>query len=1633
MPAPSPKLRFLGKLIAGLIIGVMAVSISLAIIRPQPVRAFFGEAIAAAIWKEIKDQLREIRRDIKAKLGRVAKISADVAFKNSLRVFAGKLAEDTATWIASAGTGQKPLFITDKKYFTKLADAAAGDFLDTYAKDLFGANICNPADIQKKLRILQTVEGLTLPSPIESCQKRCREDSTKRQQTVQQIEQARAQAEKDAGSERQTGSPIAGYRCNVNAPPGANANTRPDEYEWGPPGVEMSATQCATTLAAIINKERARDANQVQQCLRQCSTGQRKAACTATEAWRNLDAAKLTAQVNVYFDPGENDIGQILRIYGAAQQRREIAVGEERVLIESRIRPTTTKVTDEATSPSAAVEKKLKQAIEESTAAEKVYTGSLAADIVRIFTNTLTQRLTERFFKGKCGLNPAACRGPGQATSPAGSLLVSTLTGVAAAKLQFASLGQIDYISGDASQTEDVFPLLRNRGLVVDERLAQAVNEKKTVKEALEVGLLDGEKTFGFDLQGNEPPDGYPYRLILYLRHYRVVPVGWELAAQHLKNFDRRDIGLNDLVKLYDQRTVKDGAGRDVPNAYYGLIDPNWVLKLPSTLCKRRGAGEEIVTRRFVCDQDNNALGGQAGTINCGPQGNDVGRWILSRNTDYCTDEQSCIAENDDGSCRQFGYCFAEKRVWRFGGTSCPNYYASCTAYTSQIGQDVAYLANTTDQQGCSSDNAGCRWYCDDPAGPDANGRWSCAAGTTTNRLYLDRDAEQCSEAAAGCTEFLGAKDGANIAANGSFEYFSGTLDDGQPDTFGNWLGSGEAVRSDNSFVTNVQNEVALETSAAIDGTYRSSAPLAGRPFSLSFYGRTVGGTSCGGSVDLQIGGHLPAAGLNPTYGPSWQRFVVTAPSVPSGTPLTDEVRYGISASCTILVDNVQLEEGSTATAYRDYGAANRAYLTNRKLSCAANEVGCELYTSVTTRQRVPGVVTDVNRCPASAVGCKAFREMPIDRIPQRPATDPVYLIPATGSQCPALAVGCEEYTNLDIQARGGEAREYFSYLKQCVRPDQIPGSQATFYSWVGSESRGFELKTYRLVRSTVDPGPCTNLSVGSAGADPSCTDTAATLGSCSPVDLQRNPDCTEFFSADGAQVFYRLRSRVITVTETCHPARNTNDQAAGLDRIYMIAPEESLRCSGHQANCREYKGNAGNNTRLAFQDSFDDGDALGWQLQSGGGPSNESVTVGGHSLRLVSGTSAIASDTIRPQLTEGKSYLLSLWARTAVNQAAPELQQVFFDNGNAAENLALVASPGQDLSTQWNLYRLGPVFFGRAVGASERLTFIVNGDIFLDSVVLTEITDSVFLIKGSARSCQASEANCERYTDRANRPHTLTGFSNLCSEDKVGCQELINTQNSTRPDQFTVRGVVTPADVSERWVVSTQARCQAQDKGCTRLGRPTLDANGQLVDWATVSLKKNPDRFEQILCQAGEEFCTEYTSKIDGSKHYFRDPGERTCSYARRPGESEFRWLKTGTTEDCPSIKLIDRCERRSVAGVDQFCYASSPEGTCQSCLVRACEAEESGCNEYRDPSDPTGCRIDCPLEIFQGKPQTVNQFCSPQEPRDGGIPGCRSYTYLKQSVEGTAAECGQQVNLTEGCRPFFDTSNPNRNFRGG
>ncbi|TSC96177.1 MAG: Uncharacterized protein Athens101410_107 [Parcubacteria group bacterium Athens1014_10] len=587
-------------------------------------------------------------------------------------------------------------------------------------------------------------------------------------------------------------------------------------------------------------------------------------------------------------------------------------------------------------------------------------------------------------------------------------------------------------------------------------------------------------------------------------------------------------------------------------------------------------------------------------------------------------------------------------------------------------------------------------------------------------------------------------------------------------------------------------------------------------------------------------------------------------------------------------VFNIVQADADENDIYENYAEVEKIYLNGNRTYCNANDLGCRLYTPVSRQGEpdIPGVIMDYNKCPAECVGYRYYKQSPtfFDT-----GNDLTALIAKNAKKCSAQNAGCEEFTNLDVVAQGGEGKEYYTYLRQCQKPNL---SCANFYTWVGSEQTGYQLEVYNL-ESVAGGVPATVDNSGSC-CDPNLV--SDDPNSCSQKILT-NPDCREFYNTNG-EIFYRSYSKTITCSDDCHPLRKTDSNLQDCDAtggtwqnnncIYMAIPSQGVKCSRQSAGCREYKGASANNYRVLFKNDFEDLTNQSWQ---GGVNSNESVNISGHSLRV----NGAVSKSISP--LPGRSYVLSFWAK-GEGQLLSELRR---------PDLSLEFGRVNLISNEWNSYTVGPISFDAEENGGESIVINGQGVFYLDNIILKEIFDSLYLIKNSAdtpavcdQPITKAQINCEEYKDKKGNRYYLKSFSRLCEEDKAGCELLIDTRNSSSPyeESFNQGGdniddVTVQSDALVYVVVNSKNYCHSDDKGCRVFGLPSLDANGNLkLDssngqiWQTVYLKNNPDQYistpekiiSPILCQNSEDKCEAY--EANGATAYFKDPGERVCEF---------------------------------------------------------------------------------------------------------------------------------------------------------
>jgi hypothetical protein len=723
------------------------------------------------------------------------------------------------------------------------------------------------------------------------------------------------------------------------------------------------------------------------------------------------------------------------------------------------------------------------------------------------------------------------------------------------------------------------------------------------------------------------------------------------------------------------------------------------------------------------------------------------------------------------------------------------------------------------------------------------------------------------------------------------------------------------------------------------------------------------------------------------------------------------------------------------------------AVCSNYARRCNKDEVDCESYRSVEDNFVVPAKVVSSDYCPSECLGYDVY-------ISQANHFNPATaenIIPAKATSCSASAAGCNEFTNLDELTQGGEKKEYYTSLKYCIKPDTA--SCASFYSWEGT-ANGYQLKAYSLKKGSDNSPEVTS--------DDSalCNSTVYHLPISDPA---YNADCREFYNAAGG-VSYHLASLTITCSDNCHAYRLSEknvdksldqSECTGSDKhwnsgnnscnvclnggvwnsihsacVYQAIPGEGQTCQAAENGCRAYNGNSGSNVKLISYSDFESG--LGsWHSNCQNGTSLSSVanSNNGHSLqynssvtcgnqigseaaaitrrplieRIFAGDDMAAQLDVTKSVQQGAAYNVKFLARAASNVSL----KIYFVNKDTQEK-ALFSSVMIKGGNDWNLYQANLENLNHPIGAVEVLAVSGNADFFLDNVILSEITDRYYLVKGSSRipdicyydvfdKYQGADYNlgCSQYTDRSNGKHNLHKFTKLCSESAVGCEQMIDTKNYTPygPAFWENGTATTTCDVNDAnctsvggdsaiyAVYDADKQCTSSGQGCSRLGQGQGGTN--LTGWSDVFKQNNPDQYDNILCSKDNIGCEEWKNTDDNSLNYFKNPGTAVCSYRasrdpNTPGKSWYRIpVKRCDLNGNGSLKNEGAYLEQSgaICSVDKDCgtkkcLVDNNDYPCSFSYYKTiglggagnqvqvpdkevglCEASTSGCTEYIDP----------------------------------------------------------------------------------
>lgn len=808
----------------------------------------------------------------------------------------------------------------------------------------------------------------------------------------------------------------------------------------------------------------------------------------------------------------------------------------------------------------------------------------------------------------------------------------------------------------------------------------------------------------------------------------------------------------------------------------------------------------------------------------------------------------------------------------------------------------------------------------------------------------------------------------------------------------------------------------------------------------------------------------------------------------------TDMRPYTVAEYQTLLPQVIaggQYSDGTTRT-------ADTLYLNNQARSCkgpAGNPgqyVGCQLYTPRdpgalaadipaqpirATIDPVTNVITAWNdECPSSCAGYQRFEQMATNFEAGIPLSPGVTMIPSTAQQCPAQDAGCDEFTNVDEVARGGEGREYYTYLRQCVKPGTGRG-EATYYTWQGSDTTGFQLKVWSLVAGAGGAPAVVGAKLDRVDAAQRWDgiDCEGDFNSVSP-DL----DCREFIDTS-LNYYYRYFSMTTEATDNCHEYRRTINQ-----RIYQANPLHSIACAASSAGCREYRGSDGGIVQSLFADTFEGGSYAPW-TGTNLAVSSESALRNNYSLRVVSGAQR---GGFRVEMQT--PYVLKFWAKADVART------VTFVITNSDGVLLSNGLGSASIGAEWQQYTLGSATV--SAGGDAQVSMSSNGTVYLDNITLQ--TANSYVIKDSWKTpaiCDqdppgtrliGAHVGCAAFDDRsAGQTLYFRRFTNLCPEKFAGCEALINIQNSDYPGAKTYYSgsgaseVTVPADTLAYLIPEEEAKCEANQAGCTVLGLAEKQPASAAGQFATVALTNtvvmvDPDDWSDAvndstaLCTLPGEYCANWTVTGGGSSNRtFKDPIGFTCEYATKGGQTN--WYRKGLSISCPSVSVVATCDSAPYIGCTlsggecpdggacvtlghciggrsmsaqvtadntpyrdlnlcvsnadcaDFARPGNP-GLCSSYVAR-CPGEHSSCTEYIDPRLPEACDRALPYGQKRCKLNPATSCLSDDDCRGVGdrcsLTGCDAYYMKKDSLDSTTLGACESVNPELGCVGLHET----------
>ena len=948
-------------------------------------------------------------------------------------------------------------------------------------------------------------------------------------------------------------------------------------------------------------------------------------------------------------------------------------------------------------------------------------------------------------------------------------------------------------------------------------------NENATVNPNA-IGLhADWELIPESDIANNTDPSCYQRAYcagnLKKLRLARILPIGFEMAANSPYNVKHKGsyVTLGEVIRgFYD---CNEDGELDKDHPWCHLIDPNWILAAPKYQCRAEGYGDALMPE-------------------------------LGTRQEECGDMVTCLGTDQAGECdRGYGYCLAERPVYKFDAPECDAHNASCRTYVSSKGKDLSALRYTVERGACSQENIGCMWYSTlryTPTPDTTDGLW---VGTLNDgpRVYFDGGAEPC--AAAGCTKVLNVEVGEpalNLVRNGSLEDVVETQQNGE-----RVLQEISGWDSTNAVYTNIEStedsydgsrSLTLE-SAANDQFIQTLKLYPNRNYTLSFYFKSkenYGTTSGHVNIDFFNDDETISANritdepanfedcywdsansrltFNEAPGDGeWHRKVCQFVS-PEDVGVA---RVYLNLADFLYLDAIQLEEGEFVTEFIDEPADleesyiqiapdeyvctgnddedNPACGSYARL-CRQTEVGCQGYNSVNdpTAPEIPATLTSKDYCPSACSGYGEYRKLAssfdlVENLVHPEFSDPTddgrtYLIPKQATACTLQQVGCEPFTNMEAAQEGGETIAYYDELRSCQTPNEL---SRTYFTWEGSDEEGYVLRTWALIaESDTSNKPDVMLKGAEFGdiKDPdSCDEALWSSGA--------DQDCRQFYDEAG-DVYYAYYSQTISSDEDCTLYRKDDSSQVDCEMTggHEYLPEAQA-CLYYALPSESYICSAsaggcraylGPTGRNAVQTYFQSFADDGSEV---GFSSNSGAVI------TRSEESVLVGDYSLRVESNGGSDIQTQVDIPLITTSS--LYRVSFWAKSQDAGEVTVSIDGQSIGTVrpsiiWQRFELGPF---EVEDTTSTLSFTgpsSMGSLFIDTIKLDQLNDVRFLVKNS----WTIPAACDATAEGTPEPRAMLG----CAEymDRDGNQIFAkNFSNLCRADSIGCKAFIDTRSVS--------------------------------------------------------------------------------------------------------------------------------------------------------------------------------------------------------------------------------------------